>query len=238
MTTRQSLIWVVDSDANQRTLLQNDLHQAKFDTRSFAHSRDIERRLARERPDLLLLERALDGEDGLELCRRIRASGDDVPIFIVTHLNEPCERISGFEFGADDYIGKPYVSGELIARIQAQLRRRRLIPIGAPLPHADAISFGECRLEMDTRTLIRAGETIELTSGEFAVLSAFVNNAHRSMTRERLIELSHRPDNGTSQRAIDVQISRLRRLIENDPSKPRHIQTVWGYGYVFVPSAQ
>ena len=232
---RQPLIWIIEGDAAQRLHLQRELQQLEFDIRAFAHTRDIERRLARERPDLLLLERLLDDEDGLELCRRIRRGGDDIPIVILTSLNEPEDRIAGLECGADDYLGKPYITGELVARIQAQLRRRSMRPVGAPFAGADDIVFGECRLDLGTRTLVRAGHPIELTSGEFAVLTALTNNAHRSLTRERLLELAHRRDSDASERSIDVQISRLRRLIEIDPGKPRHIQTVWGYGYVFVP---
>ncbi|MFT3930469.1 MAG: winged helix-turn-helix domain-containing protein [Spongiibacteraceae bacterium] len=257
---RQPLIWIIDRDPTQRTQLQRDLHhsnshqsslrqsnslpsdslqvnsyQSEFDTRTFAHSRDIERRLMRERPDLLLMERMLDHEDGLELCRRLRQSGDDIPIIIVTSMNEAIDRITGFEYGADDYIGKPYIAGELIARIRAQLRRRRRTPIGAPLADGEDIVFGDCRLKLASRLLVRSGCNIELTSSEFAVLSALANNAHRSLTRERLLELARHPDNDASARSIDVQISRLRRLVEIDPTKPQHIQTVRGYGYVFVP---
>lgn len=247
---RQPLIWIIESDAAQRVQLQRDLHQGhfhrdpfhqgnvpqcEFDTRTFAQSRDIERRLVRERPDLLLIERMLDNEDGLELCRRIRESGDDIPIIIVTSMNEPIDRITGFEYGADDYLGKPYVAGELIARIRAQLRRRRATPVGAPLADGEDIVFGDCRLKLATRLLVRSGCNIELTSSEFAVLSALANNAHRSLTRERLLELARHPDTDASERSIDVQISRLRRLVEIDPTKPQHIQTVRGYGYVFVP---
>lgn len=233
---RQPLVWIIEKDAAQRVQLQRDLQYYDFDTRTFALSRDIERRLARERPDLLLIERLLDHEDGLELCRRIRQSGDDIPIIFVTSMHEPEDRITGFEHGADDYVGKPYNVGELIARIHALLRRRRAMPIGAPLADGEDIVFGECRLKLTTRALVRSGYTIELTSAEFAVLAALANNAHRSLTRERLLELARHPDTEASERSIDVQISRLRRLVEIDPSKPRHIQTVRGYGYVFVPS--
>ncbi len=235
--SRPPLVWIVDRDAAERMHLSRELLRHNFDTRSFPDSRDIERRLARERPDVLLLERLLESEDGLELCRRIRNSGDDIPIVVVTVMNEPEDRIAGFELGADDYVGKPYVVGELIARMHALLRRRRSIPIGAPQADAEAVVFGDCRLDMTTRTLMRAGHCIELTCGEFAVLAALAHHANRSLTRERLIELARRPNTEASERAIDVQISRLRRLIESDPSKPRHIQTVRGYGYVFVPCA-
>lgn len=231
---RQPLVWIIDRDVTQRMQLQRELQQSAFDTRAFAHGRDIERRLARERPDILLLERLLDEEDGLELCRRIRHSGDDITIIVLTTMSEPEDRIAAFEYGADDYLSKPFALGELIARMHAQLRRRQAVPMSAPQANTEAIVFGECRLDFGTRSLTRAGKTLELTSGEFAVLAALACNVQRSLTRERLIQLARGPETDSSERSIDVQISRLRRLIENDPTKPQHIQTVWGYGYVFV----
>lgn len=236
--TRQPSIWIIERDASQRAHLQQHLQNYEFDTRAFAHGRDIERRLARERPDALLLERLLEEEDGLELCRRIRHSGDDIPIIVFTSMNEPQDRITGFEFGADDYLGKPCVIGELIARIRAQLRRRQTVPMSAPQMNAEAIVFGECRLDLTTRVLTRANRPLELTSGEFAVLAALACNAQRSLTRERLMQLARGSKTESSERSIDVQISRLRRLIEIDPTRPRHIQTVWGYGYVFVATTE
>lgn len=234
---RQPMVWIIDCDVTQRMHLQRELQQREFDTRAFTHGGDIERRLARERPDLLLLERLLEEEDGLELCRRIRRSGDDIPIIMITTMNEPEDRIAAFEFGVDDYLGKPFVIGELIARMQAQLRRRQAVPMSAPQANTEAVVFGECRLDLSTRTLTRAGKPLELTSGEFAVLAALACNIQRSLTRERLMQLARGTATDASERSIDVQISRLRRLVENDPAKPRHIQTVWGYGYVFVANA-
>lgn len=236
MAKRRTLIWLIDGDAQIRLHLQRLLLAEAFDVRSFPHGRDAERRLARERPDLILLERLLEDEDGLELCRRIREHGDDVPIIALSAQCDVEDRIIGFDTGVDDYIAKPFVDRELIARMRAVLRRRSALPSGAPLAEAAAVHFGECRLELVTRALFRGERNIELTSGEFAILTALVRNAHRSLTRERLLELARGPGNAGSGRSIDVQISRLRRLIETDPAKPRHIQTVWGYGYVFVPS--
>jgi two-component system phosphate regulon response regulator OmpR len=124
---------------------------------------------------------------------------------------------------------------ELTARIEAVLRRRGSIPAGTPLIDGEIIQFGENRLDLAARSLERCGEAIVITSGEFGLLAAFVQNPHRPLSRERLIELARGPSSDTDSRSMDVQVSRVRKLIEAEPTKPRYIQTVWGYGYVFVP---
>lgn len=232
---RKPLIWIVDDDPELRSLLQEYLEQQDFETRTFPHGRDVERRLQRERPDLLVLDWMLPGEDGLTLCRRIRMASDDVPIIMLTAKNQPEDRIEGIEGGADDYLGKPFVPRELAARIQAVLRRRTALPAAAPKPDEGEISFGDCRLDLGTRALWRGNQRVDLTSGEFALLAAFSRHAHRPLTRERLLELARGPGTETVERSIDVQITRLRKLVEPDPAHPQYIQTVWGFGYVFVP---
>lgn len=232
---RRALVWIVDHDRELRAQLQVFLERSAFDVRVFPDGRDVERRLVRERPDLLVLERQLEGEDGLDLCRRIRAGGDDVPIIMLTARNSIDDRILGLDSGADDYLGKPVVPRELAARMQAVLRRRAALPAGAPVMGVPVLQFGDCYLDIGARILLRAGCKVELTSGEFALLAALAQHPHRSLTRERLLQLARGPGSATSERSIDVQVSRLRKLVESDPTRPRHIQTVWGYGYVFVP---
>ena len=236
IAARRQLVWIIDRSADYRALLQQQLDQHSFDVRTFAHGRDVERRLARERPVALLLDRLLDGEDGVDICQRIRGHGDDIPIMFISAQNTPQDRIVAFNSGADDYLGKPVDTEELVARIHALLRRRRALPAGAPRFDNPALIFGECELIFATCTLHRAGNKVDLTTGEFAVLSTLACHANRPLTRERLIELTYGPDYNASERSIDVQISRLRRLVEKNPEKPQHIQTVWGYGYVFIPA--
>ena len=233
--SRTPLIWVVDDDPELRKLLEEFLEKNGFAVRSFADGRDLERRIVRERPDLLVLDLMLPDIDGLEICRRLRATGDDIPIIMLTAKSDPVDRVVGIELGADDYVGKPFLPRELTARIHAVLRRRAPLPPGAPVLEGNTASFGECRLDLATRTLWRGAAKVEITSGEFALLSAFVKHPHQPLTRERLLELARGPGSETFDRSVDVQISRLRKLIEPDQGKPRHIQTVWGYGYVFVP---
>jgi two-component system phosphate regulon response regulator OmpR len=155
---------------------------------------------------------------------------------MLTARGEPVDRVVGLEMGADDYVGKPFDPRELVARIEAVLRRGAPPP-AAPDPKGGVYRFGDWSFDRGARQLARAGEVLPLTSGEFALLNALVANANRPMKRERLLELTRGEDSESFDRAIDVQIHRLRRLIEADPAHPRYLQTVWGIGYVFVPDA-
>ncbi len=235
--SRKPLIWVIDDDLELRKLLEEFLEKNGFEVRAVPDGRDLERRLARRRPDLIVLDLMLPGIDGLEICRRLRAGGDDIPIIMLTAKSDAIDRVVGMELGADDYLGKPFLPRELTARIQAVLRRRTSLPPGTPIADGNIASFGACRLDLATRMLWRDNHKVEITSGEFALLSAFVKHPHQPLTRERLLELARGPSSEAFDRSVDVQISRLRKLIEPDQGKPRHIQTVWGYGYVFVPDS-
>ena len=229
-------IWVVDDDPELRQLLKEYLEREGFSVRVFADGQDVPRCLARERPDLLVLDLMLPREDGLTLCRRLRDQGDDIPIIILTAKNDPIDRVIGIESGADDYVGKPFLPRELCARIQAVLRRRQTLPVATLTPDS-VVHFGVYRLETSTRTLTRAGDVVEMTTSEFVLLSALVRHPHQPLSRERLLELVRGRDIELSERSMDVQISRLRKLIEINPARPHHIQTVWGFGYVFIPES-
>lgn len=229
-------IWVVDDDPELRKLLEQYLATQGFEVKSFPDACDIERKLQRQRPDLLVLDVMMPQVDGLEACRRIRASGDDVPIIMLTAKNEPLHRVAGIETGADDYLGKPFLPAELTARINAVLRRRTAVPPGTPLADGEEVIFGDFRLDLGTRTLWRGNAAVEITSGEFSLLAAFARHPHKPLSRDRLVELARGRSAEPFERSIDVQISRLRKTLEKDPGTPRLIQTVWGFGYVFVPN--
>jgi two-component system phosphate regulon response regulator OmpR len=158
-----------------------------------------------------------------------------VPIIMLTAKGEDVDRIVGLEMGADDYLPKPFNPRELVARIHAVLRRHteRLAP-GAPAADGK-IAFGPYLLDLATRTLLRGDAPIALTTGEFSLLKVLATHPRQPLAREKLMLLARGRDHDVFDRAIDVQISRLRKLIEPDPSTPRYIQTVWGFGYVFVP---
>lgn len=228
-------IWVVDDDPELRQLLNTYLSEQGYEVRTLNDGKQFLARLEFQRPHLVVLDLMLPGDDGLTLLRRLRDNGDDLPVVMLTARGEAVDRIIGLEQGADDYLAKPFMPRELTARIEAVLRRRGSIPAGTPLSDGEIIQFGENRLDLAARSLERGGEAIVITSGEFGLLAAFVQNPHRPLSRERLIELARGPSSDTDSRSMDVQVSRVRKLIEAEPTKPRYIQTVWGYGYVFVP---
>ncbi|MGR6840881.1 osmolarity response regulator transcription factor OmpR [Aliivibrio wodanis] len=228
-------ILVVDDDARLRSLLERYLSEQGFQVRSVANSEQMDRLLARETFHLMVLDLMLPGEDGLSICRRLRSSNNMLPILMLTAKGDEIDRIVGLEVGADDYLPKPFNPRELLARIRAVLRRQVIEAPGAPSAEDKMVEFGEFRLNLGTREMFRNEEPMPLTSGEFAVLKSLVTNMREPMSRDKLMNMARGREYSAMERSIDVQISRLRRMIEVDPSRPRYIQTVWGLGYVFVP---
>ena len=235
---RPHRVWVVDDDAEIRRMLATYLGEQGYDVRTLADGAQLMARLQSQRPDLVVLDLMLPGDDGLSLLRRLRDADDDLPVLMLTARADAVDRIIGLEQGADDYLAKPFLPRELTARIEAVLRRRGRLGAGLPQPEGERIRFGDNAVDLATRTLERAGQSVPITTGEFALLAAFVQHPQRPLSRERLIELARGPDSDTDSRSMDVQVSRLRRLIEPDPARPRYVQTVWGYGYVFVPDGR
>ncbi|MGE5492834.1 MAG: winged helix-turn-helix domain-containing protein, partial [Actinomycetota bacterium] len=161
--------------------------------------------------------------------------GDNTPIVMLTAKGDDIDRIVGLEMGADDYLPKPFNPRELLARVHAVLRRQGSTPPGAPEAEAEVVRFGNIEVDLAARTLKREGETLPLTTGEFAVLKVLLQHPRQPLSRDKLMTLARGREQGPFDRAIDVQVSRLRKLVEADPSQPRYLQTVWGFGYVFVP---
>lgn len=234
----QHKLLIVEDDARTRTLLERYLKEQGFPVLSLSSGRRVDETLAAHSVKLVILDLMLPGEDGLSICRRLRSRGEDVPIIILTAKGDEVDRVVGLEIGADDYVAKPFSPRELVARINAVLRRRNPVSVhGAPSPLPQVVRFGQCELNLSTRELNRAGKTLVMTTGEFAVLEAFAKHPHVTLSRDRLMDLARGKEQGAHDRSMDVQVSRVRRLIEDDSSKPRFIQTVWGFGYVFVPDA-
>ncbi|MCM8595900.1 response regulator [Accumulibacter sp.] len=229
-------ILLIDDDAELRQLLASYLGRHGFDTLLLPDTRQLDAFLDRYEPQLLILDLMLPGEDGLAACRRLRARGEMRPIIMLTARDDPVDRVIGLEMGADDYLGKPFDPRELVARIEAVLRRGSRTP-ATPEPAGQTERFGNWTFDRAKRQLLRDGQVTTLTSGEFALLNALMAHPNRPMKRERLLELTRGESSEAFDRAIDVQIHRLRRLIENDPARPRYLQTVWGVGYVFVPDS-
>lgn len=228
-------ILLVDDDARLRELLTRYLMEQGFSIKAIGDAPAMDRALHREHFDLIVLDLMLPGEDGLAICRRLRAEENAVPIVMLTAKGDEVDRIIGLEMGADDYLPKPFNPRELVARIHAVMRRRPSTLPGAPTIDNEIVSFGRVRVNLGTRSLTRDDQDLALTTGEFSLLKVLLQHPRQPLSRDKLMELARGREYGVFDRAIDVQVSRLRKLVEDDPAKPKFIQTVWGYGYVFVP---
>jgi len=233
---RLDKVLVVDDDTRIRDLLRRYLNQEGFDVLLAEDSRALNRILQRESVDLIVLDLMLPGEDGLSICRRLRAANDHTPIIMLTAKGEEVDRIIGLEVGADDYLAKPFNPRELLARMNAVLRRRPTAQVpGAPSTENEIIQFSGFNFDLGARSLRKNDQDIPLTTGEFAMLKALVRHPKQPMTRDKLAQLARGREFEPFDRSLDVQVSRLRKLIEIDPASPKIIQTVWGVGYVFIP---
>ena len=238
MPELKTRILVVDDDHRHRDLLVRFLGGEGYEVKAVPDAPGMDKQLARERYDLVVLDLMLPGEDGLAICRRLRAQDTAPAIIMLSAKGDDVDRIVGLEMGADDYLPKPFNPKELLARVKAVLRRKT--PSGPPgAPAAGGVfQFGDFSLNLATRTLTRGGKEVALTTGEFSVLKVLVQHPRQPLSRDKLMELARGREYEVFDRSIDVQISRLRKIVEDDPAKPKHIQTVWGFGYVFVPDIE
>ena len=238
-TPTRHRILVVDDDLRLRDLLKRYLSEQGFATDTVPDGAALDHALTRNRYDLVVLDVMLPGEDGFAICRRLRGSSKveaNIPIIMLTAKGDDVDRIVGLEMGADDYLPKPFNPRELVARINAVLRRQAPMPVpGAPAADDETIEFGAFRLNLGTRELAKDGASLPMTTGEFGLLKVLVQHARTPLSRDKLTELARGREHDSFDRAIDVQVSRLRKLLGEDPANPRYIQTVWGRGYVFVP---
>jgi len=234
----QRRILVVDDDLRLRELLARYLGEQGFIVKSAENGAAMDKLMAREAWDLIVLDLMMPGEDGLSICRRLRAAEPQQAIIMLTAKGDEIDRIVGLEMGADDYLPKPFNPRELLARIQAVLRRRGSGAPGAPATEEGCVAFANVEVDLAARTLKKGDDHLPLTTGEFAVLKVLLQHPRQPLSRDRLMTLARGREQGPFDRAIDVQVSRLRKLIEPDPANPRYLQTVWGFGYVFVPDGK
>jgi two-component system, OmpR family, phosphate regulon response regulator OmpR len=230
-------VLMVDDDVRMRELLQRYLTEQGFDIKTVADAKEMDAALAADSVDLLVLDLMLPGEDGLAICRRLRANKVTTPIIMLTARGDEVDRIIGLEMGADDYLPKPFNPRELLARINAVLRRHEHSPDEAN-GKQETFSFGEFVFDASTRSLSKNGMQITITSGEFALLKVFTEHPRQPLSRDRLMQLARGRELDVFDRSIDVQVSRLRRIVEPDPAHPRYLQTMWGFGYVFIPDGE
>ncbi|MBN3810814.1 MAG: response regulator [Paraburkholderia tropica] len=227
-------VLIVDDDPVVRDLLSRFLRANGFEASVLHDGTHLGQRLERERPAVVVLDVMMPGTDGLRALAALRAKGDDIPVIFASARGAVADRIAGLTLGADDYVAKPFDPQELLLRIQTVLRRRGAVPAGAPEAR-ERCRFGPFELDFTTRTLLRDGERVALRDGEFALLKVFTRHPYRVLSRVLIHDLLHADGLEFHERSLDVPIWRLRRVIEDDPSQPRFVQTVRGKGYVFVP---
>jgi len=226
-------ILVVDDDREIRTLLREYLQQQGYRVTAVADGKGLRAAVDNSHPDLIILDLMLPGEDGLTLCRDLRARSA-VPIIMLTARGEETDRIVGLELGADDYIAKPFSPRELLARIKSVLRRTRALPENLKHEESGVFRFAGWTLDAATRNLTSpAGVVVALSGTDFRLLKIFVDHPNRVLTRDQLIDLMLAREAGPYDRAIDVQVSRLRQRLGEDAKEPVIIKTVRGQGYVF-----
>ena len=231
---------VVDDDREIRSLVAQFLTKHGYRVTGVRDGAEMMRTLDGARVALIVVDLMLPGEDGLSLCRRLRATPQtaQTPVIMLTAMGEETDRIVGLEMGADDYLAKPFSPRELLARIKAVLRRVSAPPVaGAPAAAGTVLRFEGWSLDLTKRELRSPdGVLVQLSAGEYDLLVAFVEHPQRVLTRDQLLDLARGRSAVPFDRSIDVQVSRLRRKIEPDPAEPTLIKTVRGGGYLFTPT--
>jgi len=228
MPANENLL-IVDDDPEICELLQAYLQRNGYGVSVVGEGNGMWRVLEHERIDLIVLDVMLPGDDGLTLCRQLRASSD-LPVIMLTALGDDTERIIGLEMGADDYLAKPFNPRELLARIRGVLRR-----VGGAVSDSDSVRFADWILDRNARHLISPdGVVVNLSTGEYRLLEAFVEHPKRVLSRDQLMDILQGRDWGPFDRSIDVQVSRLRRRLNDDARESALIKTVRGEGYLFT----
>lgn len=229
-------ILIVDDHKEIRELVAKFLIKDGFRASTAADGREMQKILADSKIDLIVLDLMLPGDDGLVLCRQLR-SESFIPVIMLTAKDEEIDRVLGLEMGADDYVTKPFSSRELLARIKAVLRRAQSLPSSQEILDEEYCHFADWKLNMAKRELVSADDVIiPLSTGEYDLLHAFINHPQRVLSRDQLLDIARGRSSSPFDRAIDTQVSRLRRKLEKDPKDPEIIKTVWGGGYIFTAS--
>lgn len=225
---------VVDDDRETRDLLSMYFREQGFDIDTVMDGPDMDAWLGSHATDLVILDLMLPGEDGLSLARRLRVD-HQLPIVMISARGQEIDRIVGLEVGADDYLPKPFNPRELLARVRAVLRRTSQAEESPG--RSESFEFGPFRFDPGPRLLQRDGETVDLSRAEFDLLHVFIDHPNRVLSRDAIMDLLDGRERDPFDRSIDVRVTRLRHKIEDEPSRPRFIRTVWGVGYQFTPAA-
>jgi len=236
--TMMEHILIVDDDAEIRSLLGDYLQKNGYRTTAVAEGKGMAAALDNGRVDLIVLDLMLPGEDGLVLCRNLRARSD-IPVIMLTARGEDMDRILGLEMGADDYLPKPFNPRELLARIKSILRRTKALPGNLRADDALHLRFAGWQLDTPTRQLVSPeGVVVPLSGAEYRLLRVFLNHPNRVLNRDQLMDLTQGRDTDPFERSIDVQVSRLRHRLADDAKESVIIKTVRGEGYVLAAQVE
>ena len=233
MATNPASILIVDDDPKIRDLTTQYLIDQGLNVYAANGGKEMDNFIASHPVNLIILDLMMPEESGLAICQRLRGAGNFTPIIILTAKGDEIDRIVGLEMGADDYVSKPFNPRELLARINAVLRRNELKQSQNAMP--ETLSFGPFIFNSDSRSLTKNGTPISITSGEFELLKVFIDHPRQPLSRDQIMQLAKGRELDVFDRSIDVQISRLRKILEEDPTSPKFLQTMWGFGYIFVP---
>ncbi len=234
----QDHILIVDDDAEIRGLLGDYLRKNGYHASAVADGKAMWTALARGRVDLIVLDLMLPGDDGLTLCRKLRAESE-TPVIMLTARGEETDRVVGLEMGADDYLAKPFSPRELLARIKSVLRRYRSLPRSLKADDARTIIFAGWRLDVAARHLLSPqGVVTPLSGAEFQLLKIFLSHPNHVLSRDQLMVLAKGREADPADRTIDIQVSRLRHRLGDDPADPNLIKTVRGEGYVLAAAVE
>lgn len=236
MSDNKTTLLIVDDDIEIRELLDKFLSQYDFEVLTAHDGQQMYQQLEQNDVDLIILDMMLPGDDGFALCRQLQHDDVQIPILMLSAVGDETDRIVGLEVGADDYLAKPFNPRELLARTKAILRRSHYAYVNSDESDTKAkkLQFNDWVLNVNSQQLISPHQLeISLSSGEYTLLLAFLNNPHQILSRDQLVEFTHTGEAGPLDRGIDMQVSRLRQKIEDNPKKPKYIKTIRGGGYLF-----
>lgn len=230
-----SHIALVDDDPKIRELTAKYLSDQELSVKTAANGVELDELMKNNNISLIILDLMMPEESGLNICQRLRVNNVEVPIIMLTAKGDEVDRIVGLEMGADDYLPKPFNPRELLARVNAILRRQQNT---STQNKNNIFEFGNFSFDISNRSLHKSGQEIQITAGEYDLLRVFAERPKQPLSRDQIMQLAKGKELDVFDRSIDVQISRLRRLIEEDPNKPKFLQTKWGFGYIFIPDSE
>ena len=235
MSENKHVLALIDDDPKILELTAKYLKDQEFTVHTGKSGKELDEILKKYAVDLIILDLMMPEESGLHICQRLRVNDVLIPIIMLTAKGDEVDRIVGLEMGADDYLPKPFNPRELLARINAIIRRKETF---SEKSSTKPIKFGAFLFSIQNRSLSKDGKNISITTGEFNLLKVFTERPKQPLSRDQIMQLARGKELDVFDRSIDVQISRIRKLIEDDPNNPKYLQTKWGFGYIFNPDGE